>query len=45
MTTIAPVPTLIPDFGEDHDTSGRKLAVICSKGNLDMASSPSGAST
>jgi peroxiredoxin family protein len=37
MTTIAPVPTLIPDFGEDYDTSGRKLAVICSKGNLDMA--------
>ena len=37
MTTMAPVPTLIPDFGEDHDSSGRKLAVICSKGNLDMA--------
>jgi peroxiredoxin family protein len=37
MTTTAPVPTLVPDFGEDDASSGRKLAVICSKGNLDMA--------
>jgi peroxiredoxin family protein len=27
---------VIPDFGEDR-TTGRKLAIICSKGNLDMA--------
>ena len=37
MTTIAPLPTLVPDFGDDQDSSGRKLAIICSKGNLDMA--------
>jgi peroxiredoxin family protein len=29
-------PELVPDFGDDEDT-GRKLAIICSKGNLDMA--------
>ena len=28
--------TIIPDFGDD-DESDRKLAIICSKGNLDMA--------
>ena len=27
---------VIPDFGDDEE-SGRKLAIICSKGNLDMA--------
>jgi peroxiredoxin family protein len=33
MTTM---PLVVPDFG-DAATAGRKLAVICSKGNLDMA--------
>ena len=28
--------TIVPDFG-DEATAGRKLAIICSKGNLDMA--------
>lgn len=28
--------TIIPDFGDDAE-SDRKLAIICSKGNLDMA--------
>ena len=35
MTTTAPSPALMPDFGDDD--SGRKIAIICSKGNLDMA--------
>ncbi len=35
-TTIESAPALVPDFG-DHATVGRKLAIICSKGNLDMA--------
>ncbi|QNN51870.1 DsrE/DsrF/DrsH-like family protein [Nocardioides mesophilus] len=36
MTTVSPGPApLVPSFGEE--SSGRKLAVICSKGNLDMA--------
>lgn len=34
MTTTAPL--VVPDFG-DEATEGRKLAIICSKGNLDMA--------
>lgn len=29
-------PAVVPDFGDKAPT-GRKLAVICSKGNLDMA--------
>jgi peroxiredoxin family protein len=29
-------PAIVPDFGSDAG-SGRKLAIICSKGNLDMA--------
>jgi len=29
-------PELVPDFGDDEAT-GRKLAIICSKGTLDMA--------
>lgn len=33
-TTAATAPTVVPDF--DADT-GRKLAIICSKGSLDMA--------
>jgi len=36
MTTIDNAPTIVPDFG-DTATEGRKLAIICSKGNLDMA--------
>jgi peroxiredoxin family protein len=30
-----PLPGLVPDF--DDDAEGRKMAIICSKGNLDMA--------
>jgi len=33
--TIQETAPLVPDFGSDE--SGRKLAIICSKGNLDMA--------
>src|SRR5512139_3032897 len=29
-------PAIVPDFG-DEDEGGRKLAIICSKGTLDMA--------
>ena len=36
MTTTETAPALVPDFGDD-ETTGRKLAIICSKGNLDMA--------
>ncbi len=37
MTTTADTaPGIVPNFGDDEDT-GRKLAIICSKGNLDMA--------
>jgi peroxiredoxin family protein len=35
MTTQT-APTIVPNF-DDEATSGRKLAIICSKGNLDMA--------
>ena len=38
MTTTTPAPTaapLVPSFGEEK--TDRKLAIICSKGNLDMA--------
>ncbi|WP_432837559.1 DsrE/DsrF/DrsH-like family protein [Dactylosporangium sp. CA-092794] len=35
MTTDA-VPAIVPNFG-DEATTGRKLAIICSKGDLDMA--------
>ncbi|MFG1913152.1 DsrE/DsrF/DrsH-like family protein [Kribbella sp. NPDC048928] len=34
--TTTTTPLTIPDFG-DEATQGRKLAIICSKGNLDMA--------
>jgi peroxiredoxin family protein len=34
--TTATAATIVPDFGDDAPT-GRKLAIICSKGNLDMA--------
>ena len=33
--SIQETAPLVPDFGSDQ--SGRKLAIICSKGNLDMA--------
>ncbi|TWD84578.1 peroxiredoxin family protein [Kribbella amoyensis] len=36
MTTTDEFATLVPDFG-DSATTGRKLAIICSKGTLDMA--------
>ena len=35
-TTEMPQPAIIPKF-DDEDEAGRKLAIICSKGNLDMA--------
>ena len=35
MTTHAS-PAIVPNFDDDA-TTGRKLAIICSKGNLDMA--------
>ena len=34
--TAETAPALVPDFGDDEAT-GRRLAIICSKGNLDMA--------
>ncbi len=36
MTTVEAAPAIVPDFGDSTPT-GRKLAIICSKGNLDMA--------
>ncbi|HKT02815.1 MAG TPA: DsrE/DsrF/DrsH-like family protein [Rugosimonospora sp.] len=36
MTTVTPIPAIVPDFGGSTPTA-RKLAIICSKGNLDMA--------
>src|SRR5207249_3501916 len=37
MTTgTMPAPAIVPSFDDEIDTS-RKLAIICSKGNLDMA--------
>ncbi len=36
MTTTGPHAAIVPDFGDDAPT-GRRLAIICSKGNLDMA--------
>jgi peroxiredoxin family protein len=35
MTTVDTAPAIVPNF--DDTTAGRKLAIICSKGNLDMA--------
>ena len=35
MTTQT-APAIVPSF-DDDTTAGRKLAIICSKGNLDMA--------
>jgi peroxiredoxin family protein len=36
VTTMQTAPQIIPDFGDSVATT-RKLAIICSKGNLDMA--------
>ena len=36
MTTTDTAPAIIPDFGSET-SQGRKLAIICSKGSLDMA--------
>ena len=36
MTVAQPAPLVAPDFGDDA-TDDRTLAIICSKGNLDMA--------
>ena len=36
MTTTETRPAIVPDFDEEASSS-RKLAIICSKGNLDMA--------
>jgi peroxiredoxin family protein len=36
MTTSQTGPALVPNFDDDAST-GRKLAIICSKGTLDMA--------
>jgi peroxiredoxin family protein len=36
MTTTDSATAIVPDFG-DTQTTGRKLAIICSKGNLDVA--------
>jgi peroxiredoxin family protein len=34
--TTSTAPALVPNFGDDEVTD-RKIAIICSKGNLDMA--------
>jgi peroxiredoxin family protein len=34
--TTESAPAIVPDFDDDEST-GRKIAIICSKGNLDMA--------
>ena len=36
MTTTDVAPLVVPSFDEPA-SEGRKLAIICSKGNLDMA--------
>ena len=36
MTTTEPAAVIVPKFDDDAPT-GRRLAIICSKGNLDMA--------
>ena len=36
MTTAETAPAIVPQFG-DEAAAGRKLAIICSKGSLDMA--------
>ncbi|MBC7560813.1 MAG: DsrE/DsrF/DrsH-like family protein, partial [Dermatophilaceae bacterium] len=36
MTTTDPAPAIVPSFNSEAGP-GRKLAIICSKGSLDMA--------
>jgi len=36
MTITETRTPIVPSF-DDEDETGRKLAIICSKGNLDMA--------
>src|SRR5579863_1332087 len=36
MTITEPMSAIVPNFDEAAET-GRKIAIICSKGNLDMA--------
>lgn len=36
MTTTQAAPAIVPNF-DDEDSTDRKLAIICSKGNIDMA--------
>jgi peroxiredoxin family protein len=36
MTTMDTTPAIVPSF-DTESTEGRKLAIICSKGSLDMA--------
>jgi len=36
MTATQSAPAIVPNFDDEEDT-GRKLAIICSKGNPDMA--------
>jgi len=36
MTSMDTAPAIVPDFGNEA-SEGRKLAIICSKGSLDMA--------
>ena len=36
MTTIDTAPAIVPSF-DSEEQAGRKLAIICSKGSLDMA--------
>ena len=36
MTSTQAAPAIVPSFDDEAGT-GRKLAIICSKGNLDMA--------
>jgi peroxiredoxin family protein len=36
MTATDSAPSIVPNFDDETET-GRKLAIICSKGNLDMA--------
>jgi peroxiredoxin family protein len=36
MTTTTPAPAIVPSF-DDETQADRKLAIICSKGTLDMA--------
>lgn len=36
-STAEPGTVIVPKFDEDEEEAGRKLAIICSKGSLDMA--------